>query len=211
MNIAIIGTGNIGAGLTSQLAKTSHSIVIGAKTVAEGEQTVTENYAANSNVAGSDVAGAVALSEIVILAVPFAAVEDVLKAAGNMEGKVIVDVTNPLTDDFMGITLGFTTSAAETIQALTNAPVVKAFNTVFAQVYSQGPQFGDLKAQVFVAGDNEQANQKVSSFIADAGFEPVNAGGLKNARFLEPLGALNIQFGYALGRGTQIVPVWLER
>lgn len=213
MNIAIIGTGNVGLGLAQVFSKTRHSVVFGARTVAQGQASAQKfNTDTGMNVRGSDVPEAVRQADVVILAVPYGAVKDVLSVTGDLTGKVVIDATNPLTDDYMGLTLGFTTSAAEEIQRLAGkAPVVKAFNTVFAQVYAQGPRFGDTPAQVFIASDNADAKQVASRLVSDAGFAPVDVGPLKNARYLEPLGELNIQLGYGLGRGTQIAPVWIER
>jgi 8-hydroxy-5-deazaflavin:NADPH oxidoreductase len=88
---------------------------------------------------------------------------------------------------------------------------VKAFNTVFAQVYDQGLGFGDRKVPAFIASDDEAVKLSIISLANDAGFDAVDPGPLKNARYIEPLGYLNIQFGYMLGRGTQIAPAWLSR
>lgn len=89
--------------------------------------------------------------------------------------------------------------------------MIKAFNTVFAQIYADGPKFGGQAVQVFCASDDKSARTTVANIISDAGFEPVDVGSLKNARHLEAIAALNIQLGYGLGRGTQIAPVWIER
>lgn len=146
-----------------------------------------------------------------MLAVPFDAVGSIANAA-DFTGKIVVDVTNPLFEDFSGLTIGHETSAAEEIQSLlAGAAVVKAFNTVFAQIYADGLDFGGRKVPTFVAGDNETAKDTVIGIAKDAGYDPVDAGPLKNARYIEPLAYLNIQFGYMLGQGTQITPAWLSR
>lgn len=213
MNIAIIGTGNVGKGLATVLSTTRHGVVFGARTSEAGHAAAEAFVQAHGRaVQGGSVAEAVKVADVVMLAVPFGAIDEVIAAAGDLTGKTIVDVTNPLTEDFSGLTIGHDTSAAEQIQAKAGkAAVVKAFNTVFAQVYGEGPAFGDTPVQVFYAGDDEAAKQTVARIIDDAGFAAVDAGGLNNARFLEPLAALNIQFGYGLGRGTQIAPAWMER
>ena len=89
--------------------------------------------------------------------------------------------------------------------------MVKAFNTVFAQVYDQGLTFGGTPVQTFVAADDADAKAAVIALAKDAGFDARDAGPLSNARHIEPLAYLNIQFGYMLGQGTQIAPVWLSR
>jgi predicted dinucleotide-binding enzyme len=111
----------------------------------------------------------------------------------------------------MGLTLGHSTSAAEEIaKAIPGAYVVKAFNTLFAQVLAQGATLADgNKATVFYAGDQESAKQTVKVLAESLGFVTADAGGLKNARYLEPLAGLNIYFGYGAGRGTGVAPAWL--
>ena len=90
------------------------------------------------------VAGAAAGADAVILATGYADAVDALQAVGDLKGKVVIDITNPLTADYMGLTIGHSTSAAEEIaKAVPGAEVVKAFNTVFAQVLAEGADFGN--------------------------------------------------------------------
>lgn len=212
MNISIIGTGNIGSGLAHTLARTNHKVTVAG--VADGDgQALAEKLAAEKKVEvlGATVAQAIKGADIVVLAVPYAAVAELAKTE-NFAGKTVVDVTNPIEADFSGIVIGHTSSAAEEVQKLLpKAKVVKAFNTVFAQVYDQGLNFGGQKVPAFVASDDADAKSSVISFANEAGFDAVDSGPLKNARYIEPLGYLNIQFGYMLGRGTQIAPAWLSR
>jgi 8-hydroxy-5-deazaflavin:NADPH oxidoreductase len=212
MNIAIIGTGNIGSGLAHTLAHTRHSVTVAGLADTDGPA-LAEKLAAEKNVkvTGSSVAKAVKAADIVILAVPFAAVSEVAQAV-NFKGKTVVDVTNPIESDYSGMVIGHTTSAAEEVQKLLpDAKVVKAFNTVFAQIYDQGLSFDGRKVPAFVASDDDAAKAAVIDFANEAGFDAIDSGPLKNARYIEPLGYLNIQFGYMLGRGTQIAPAWLSR
>jgi predicted dinucleotide-binding enzyme len=147
---------------------------------------------------------------VVILALPYGAVGDALKEAGDMAGKVLVDITNPITADFKGLVVGHTTSAAEEIQALApNATVVKAFNTIFAQLLTPESRSGK-SLQVFVAADEEAAKTAVSSLAKSIGFEPVDAGPLSNSRFIEPIGEMNIHFGFFLGQGPAVAPAWIR-
>lgn len=212
MNISIIGTGNIGYGLAHTLARTNHKVTVAG--IADGDgPALAEKLAAEKKVKvqGNTVAKAVKTADVVVLAVPYTAVAELAKSV-DFQGKTVVDVTNPIEADFSGIIIGHTSSAAEEVQKLLpKAKVVKAFNTVFAQVYDQGLNFGDKKVPAFVASDDVDAKSSVISFANDAGFDAVDSGPLKNARYIEPLGYLNIQFGYMLGRGTQIAPAWLSR
>jgi predicted dinucleotide-binding enzyme len=135
-----------------------------------------------------------------------------LKTVGSL-GKVVIDISNPLTADYMGLTLGHSTSASEELaKAVPGAEVVKAFNTVFAQVLAGGADFGNgRKVSVFVASDSAHAKQTAITLAASMGFETIDAGGLKNARYLEPLGGLNVYFGYGAGLGTAIAPTWIHK
>jgi len=209
MNIAIIGTGNIGSGLAQVLGRTKHGVVVA--DTKGGTEAAEKLKATGVQVRSADVKTAVAQADVAILAIPYGAVASVADVA-DLAGKIVIDLTNPVTDDFSGLRLGFDTSAAEEIaKRLPGAKVVKAFNTIFAQIYAQGPNFGSTRAQTFVASDDDLAKATVIAIAQDAGFDAQDAGGLKNARYLEPLGYMNIQFGYMLGRGTQIAPVWLAR
>jgi predicted dinucleotide-binding enzyme len=110
----------------------------------------------------------------------------------------------------MGLSIGHDTSAAEEIQrAFPAARVVKAFNTVFAQVLGDGPTLAGVTVPLYFAGDDAAAKETVRSLIQSLGFAAVDAGGLRNARYLEPVAGLNIYFGYGAGRGTAIAPAWI--
>lgn len=209
MNIAIIGTGNIGTGLAGVLARTNHRIVVANRN--GGTELAATLKGEGRAVKAADVNSAVAHADVVILAVPYGAVAGLADQA-DFHGKIVVDATNPVTEDFSGLQVGHTTSAAEEIaQALPGARVVKAFNTVFAQIYAEGLSFGATPVQTFVASDDAEAKAAVIALANEAGFDARDTGPLKNARYIEPLAYLNIQNGYMLGQGTQIAPVWLSR
>jgi len=151
-------------------------------------------------------------SDVVIVATGYADAVPALQSLGNLAGKVVIDITNPLTADYMGLTIGHSTSAAEEIaRAIPDALVVKAFNTVFAPVLAAGPELDGNQVQVFFATDSERARETVGALIDSIGFKAVDAGGLKNARYLEPLAGLNIYFGYGAGLGTNIAPGWITK
>lgn len=191
--IAILGQGNMGAGLAARLAGKAN-VVLGAREPKAGQLSY---------------ADAVAKADIVVLAVPFDAALEAAKTL-NLSGKTVVDMTNPVTADFSGLRLGHTTSAAEEIQkAAPAAKVVKAFNTVFAGLFA-APVAQTQAVPVFVAGNDEAAVAAVADLATKAGFGVENAGGLDAARFIEPVGMLNIRFGYGLGKGTAIAPTWLK-
>ncbi|NPD21699.1 NADPH-dependent F420 reductase [Alterinioella nitratireducens] len=188
MRIAIIGNGNVGSGLAQVLGLAGHEVsVIGRN---------------------DDLSAAVSQAEVVVLATPYGAVAD-LAGKADFTGKTVIDVSNPVTEDFSGLQVGHKTSAAEEIASrLSGATVVKAFNTIFAQHYGTGLKLNGQPIQTFVAADDEAARGSVKALAAEIGLEPVDAGPLANARYLEPIGFLNIQFGYAFGHGTGIAPRW---
>lgn len=209
MNITVIGTGNMGSAFVKQLTRAGHKVVVAARNLEKAEAVA----AANPGATARALAYASEQAEVIVLATGYSDAVVALKSVGNLQGKVVIDITNPLTADYMGLTIGHTTSAAEEIaNAVPEAKVVKAFNTVFAQVLAEGPDFGNGNVvPVYFAGDDAAAKTTVSTLIESIGFAPVDAGPLKNARYLEPVAGLNIYFGYGAGKGTAIAPFWLDR
>jgi predicted dinucleotide-binding enzyme len=185
LKIGIIGKGNVGTAIAKGLSG-KHEVKFGHRDPKE------------------PVADAARWGEIIIFAVPHGAVADVAKAVGSAaDGKVVIDVTNVLTPN-MELAVGFTTSGAEELQKkLPEARVVKAFNTVFAQNQSKG-KIGDEQLTLFLAGDDAAAKQTVMRLGRDIGFDPVDCGALKAARYLEPMGVLMISLGFNMGMGTSI-------
>jgi len=186
MKIGIIGKGHVGNALATGLSRAGHEIKFGHRDPEE------------------PVAEAAKWGEVIIFAVPYDAVADVAEAVGSAaDGKVVLDVTNAIGDN-MGLAVGFSTSAAEELQKmLPKARVVKAFNTVFAPNQSKG-RLGGEQLTLFVAGDDAGAKETVMRFGREIGFDSVDAGPLKSARYLEPMAILLINMGYGLGMGTGI-------
>jgi 8-hydroxy-5-deazaflavin:NADPH oxidoreductase len=209
MKITVIGAGNMGAAFVKQLTRAGHQVSVTARDAAKASQVA----AANPGAKAVPVAGAAEGADAVVLATGYGDAVAALRSVGNLAGKVVVDITNPLTADYMGLTIGHSTSAAEEIaKAAPGAEVVKAFNTVFAQVLDEGADFGNgRRASVFVAGDSERAKQTAGAIAESIGFAVVDAGGLKNARYLEPLAGLNVYLGYGAGLGTGIAPTWIRK
>lgn len=208
MNILILGAGNMGSALASRFANAGHRVRIAARTPGKAES-VAAATGAQAYAAGQLLAD----DEVVVLATGHADAVPALQALGPLDGKVVIDITNPLAADYMDLILGHDTSAAEEIaKAFPTIELVKAFNTLFAQVLAQGPAFaGGQIATAFYAGDSERARQTARSLIESIGFAAQDAGPLKNARYLEPLAGLNIWFGYGAGLGTDIAPAWIAR
>jgi hypothetical protein len=206
MNVTVIGAGNMGSGLVKQLSQAGHRVTVTARDL-DKARALADSY---QNVVAASAEQALGASEVVFVATGYADAVPALSALGDLSGKVIVDITNPLTADYMGLTLGHSTSAAEEIaRAVPGAQVVKAFNTVFASILANGPELNGQRVQVFHATDSEQARQTVRVLIESMGFAPVDVGPLRNARYLEPVAGLNIYFGYGAGHGTNIAPAWV--
>ena len=207
MKVAIIGTGNMASGLANSLVGAQYQVAIGSRDPVKAAALAEK---VGHGAQGGGIAAAVKLADIVVLAVPFAGAAEALKAADDLAGKVLVDISNPISADYKSLVIGHTTSAAEEIQALVpKAVVVKAFNTLFAQLLSADARQGKT-LQVFVAGDDEAAKAQVSVLARSMGFEPVDAGPLNNSRFIEPIGEMNIHFGYFLGKGPTVAPAWVQ-
>ncbi len=208
MKIGIIGAGNMGTAFARRLAAAGHELAITARDLDEARQVANGAGAKARAVPQEDVAEG---TDLLVLAVPYAQAAKALKAVRHTDGKAVIDISNPLTEDLSGLVLGHTTSAAEELQrAVPGAKVVKAFNTVFAQVLGGPPAAGHAKVQVFYAGDDAGAKDTVRRLIESADFEAVDTGSLANARYLEPLGFLNIWLGYVGGGGTGSAPCWRQ-
>jgi len=207
MKVLVIGAGNMGSAFVKQLSAAGHQVSVTARDASK-VSALAAKYPAVKAVAPASAAEG---QDLVVLATGYADAVSALESVGKLQGKVVVDITNPLTPDYMGLTLGHSTSAAEEIaKAVPGVHLVKAFNTLFAQVLAQGSTLADgSKATVFYAGDSDSAKKVVQTLAESLGFVTADAGALKNARYLEPLAGLNIYFGYGAGRGTGIAPAWL--
>ncbi len=209
MKVTVIGAGNMGSAFVKQLTRAGHEVSVTARDSAKASSLA----AAHPGAKAVPTQGAASGADVVVLATGFADAASALQGVGELNGAVVIDITNPLTADYMGLTLGHSTSAAEEIaRAVPAATVVKGFNTLFAQVLSEGADFGHgRKASVFLASDSTAAKQTVAELAQSLGFDVVDAGSLKNARYLEPLAGLNIYLGYGAGLGTAIAPTWLHK
>ena len=183
-DITIIGSGNMARGIDTRAVAAGRSLQILDRKPAKAEALAAELGAQVT--AGSTES--VPAGALVVLALPYdAAREMVTRYGADLAGKTVIDITNPIdfaTFDSLVVAPG--TSAAEEIQALAapGVTVVKAFNTTFAGTLVAG-ESGGQPLDVFIAGDNEDANQAVSSFVSAAGMRPLVVGPLKRSRELE--------------------------
>ncbi len=200
MTIAVLGTGNVGGALGCRWADAGYEVFFGARDPDSHEaQAVCERAGSRARV--GTCADAIAAADAVLLAIPWDQTRAVLQGASSLRGKILMDCINPLTSDLIGLTLGHTTSAAEQIaEWFPEARVVKAFNSLSAATM-ENPQYGDLRAHVFICGDDEEAKATVKQLAAALGFDPIECGPLKLARQLEPLAALYVYLAIFQGWG----------
>jgi 8-hydroxy-5-deazaflavin:NADPH oxidoreductase len=206
MKITVVGTGNMGAAFVKQLQAAGHHVRVTGRNAEKAAALAAQFHGVQAVPSAQAAAGA----DAIVLATGYDDAVAALRSLGALDNAVVIDITNPLTADYMGLTIGQTTSAAEEIaNAVPQAQVVKAFNTVFAQVLADGSELAGAKVPVFVASDSERAKHTATAVAQSMGFKTIDAGGLKNARYLEPLAALNIYLGYGAGLGTSIAPAWI--
>lgn len=187
MNISFIGAGNVASNLGNLFIKAGHHIHYGVQNPNEKQVTI---------------AKACEVGEVVCFAIPFAAMKEVLNAnKEHLEGKIVVDITNAINiADWSPIFLGESSGGEETQKMLPKSKVVKAFNTIFADVmHIEKQNFDGEKLTAFIATDYGDAAQTIKELAEDAGFHGLVVGALRNARHLEAIAHLNIAI--ALGGG----------
>ncbi len=203
MTTAILGLGNMGKGLAKRLSGKT-DLVLGVSNPAAAAE-----FAKSVGASVTDYKSAVLAADTVILALPYGVALELVKTLP-LNGKIIIDISNPVKADFSGLSIGHTTSAGEEIQtAVPGAKVVKGFNTIFASVFDT-PAASTATVPVFLAGNDAAAVDAVAELVQAAGFAVEKVGALDGARLVEPVGMLNIRFGYGLGQGTGIAPAWLK-
>jgi 8-hydroxy-5-deazaflavin:NADPH oxidoreductase len=203
MDVTIIGTGNMGRAIGRLAMTGGHALTLvdrdpqKAKALADELRGGTKNGVTLSTATLKDVQP----GTLVVLAVPYSAMSDVIEQLGSkLVGRVVVDIANPLNNTYNGLaTAPDSSSAEEAAQAAASgAKVVKAFNTTFAGTLLHGKVDGE-PLDVLMAGDDADAKQKLAQLIEDAGLRPIDAGPLERARQLEGIGLLHITLQPELG------------
>jgi 8-hydroxy-5-deazaflavin:NADPH oxidoreductase len=198
--ISIIGLGNMARVLGAVALAGGNTVeVIGRDAAKAADLAGALGHGATAGTIGAAPAG-----DIVILALPYTSAAPVVSQYGDaLDGKVIVDITNPFDrTDFTGLVTPEGSSAAQEIAkaAPAGAHVVKAFNTLFGHVLA-AHQAADRPLDVFIAGDDDEAKARVSSFIESLALRPLDTGGLKMAHWLEGAGLLMMRL--AIGRAVK--------
>ncbi len=193
--ISIVGAGNVARGIATRALAAGYDVEILVRNEEQGKTLAGE---LGGNVTVSDL-GPTAAGEIVALAVPWAAVPEVIAAFGGFAGKTLVDATNPLNAEFTGLDTDADTSGAEEIAKLApEAKVVKAFNTVFASNVIAGDKNGE-PLDLLVAADDADAKAAVVAFAEKTGFRVIDTGALSQARTMEALAWLHMQLQFTRG------------
>ncbi len=208
MRIGILGTGTMARAVGRLLAAQGHAVYFGSRQPERARETA----AAIAEAQGGSYGEAAAYGELLVLPILWQDAEEILRAAGDLSGKILLDCSNPEGEDGRSLAVGHNTSGAEELASRARgARVVKAFNHVYAEILDDGPQFGALPASVFYCGDDSAAKAVVAGLGAAAGFEMIDAGDLRNARYLEPMAMLMVQLVRALGMGPSDIALKLLR
>src|SRR3954465_1637700 len=184
-SITIIGTGNMARAIGTLAVAGGNTVEVMGR-----DQTKADGLA--EALGGGATAGkwaAVPAGDIVVTALLYAGVVPVVAEYGDaLAGKVIVDISNPFNATFDGLAHGAETSIAQEVAAVApaSASVVKAFNTIFRNVLEEG------RPDVFIAGDDARAKASVAAFVESLGLRPLDAGGLKQAHWVEGMGLITV-------------------
>lgn len=192
--VSVIGIGNMGSAITALAAKAGADVQVVVRDLAKANDIVAQTGATAA------AFGAPLTGDLVVLAIPFAAVDDVVAAYGDqLDGKIVVDITNPVEfSTFDGLVVPAESSAAAVIASrIPGARVVKAFNTNFAATLATGSVAGSAATTVLVAGDDAEAKAAVVDLVRAGGLKAEDAGSLKRARELEAVGFLQISLAAA--------------
>jgi len=207
-SISIVGLGTMAGALAERALAGGHAVELVGRDAAR--------TAARAATLGATAAapGAAPAGDLVVLAVPYAAAAPVVSGFGDaLRGKVLVDLTNPVAADLQSFVTREGRSGAQEIAqaAAPGTPVVKAFNTLFSHVLSAGPARG-LVVDVFLAGDDAAAKERVSAFASSLGLRPLDTGPLAMAGTLENLALLQLGLvAHALQHTDFLVGVTLLR
>ena len=210
MRIAILGSGTMGSVLGRLFASAGHSVTYSFSRDPRKLARLAKSSGPRARAASP--ADAVRDADVVVLTVLWRHVSGVLRSAGNLRGKVLIDCTNPLTPSDDALAVGHRTSGAEIIaRRARGARVVKAFNTIPAELLGAGVDVLPEQPAVCYCGDDASAKRVTARIIRQLGFEPVDCGALMNARYLEPLAMLVGELAYNQGKRPEVGLRFLRR
>jgi predicted dinucleotide-binding enzyme len=206
MKIGIIGSGSMGRSLGHCFAIAGHSVLFGTRTPERianwiDSEGIKARYGSYSDAAQ--------FSDIILLVTGWSNTQSAIETAGSLEGKILVDCTNPDgADGCYHISTGRIASGAEDIAMWANgAKVGKAFNHIYGSMLLAGTQFEENQPTVFYCSDYDETKKVITDLAKDIGLDPVDVGALKNARYLEPLGGLIAHLGENMKWGGENIGV----
>jgi 8-hydroxy-5-deazaflavin:NADPH oxidoreductase len=203
MNIGIIGSGNMGASMGKIWATRGHKVLFSFSKDFAKLRAVAD--AAGPTAESGTPAEAVAFGEVILLSVPWGAVTEAVKSAGAITGKALFTCVNCLKPDLSGLVVGTTTSAAEEIAKLApEAKVVEAIPPMAQILAADSRRLAGQQISTFYCGGDESAKTTVASLLRELDLDPVDAGPLTSARFIEPAGMLAVQLAYGMDLGPNI-------
>ncbi len=214
MRIGIVGSGLMGGKLGTIWARAGHEVVFSyARTRQKLEKLA---RAAKGKARPGTPREAAQDADAVLLAVHWSRVDDVLNAAGDLSGKVIVTCSLPMNEDDTDLVIAHTSSGAETLaRKIPKARIVSAFNTVPSEVLFDvfEARRRARKPSLVYCGDDSKGKKIAATLIRDVGFEPLDAGPLRVARYTEPLTLLVAQLAYEGKRGPDMAYrfEWFEK
>ena len=203
MRIAILGSGNMGSAIGHLFASAGHFVAYSFSRDPKKLERLAKSSGPRARTASP--ADAASDADVVVLTVLWQHVPRVLRAAGNLRSKVLIDCTNPLTPSDDALAVGHRTSGAEIIaRRARGAHVVKAFNATPAELLRAGVDVLPEKPAVCYCGDDDRAKRVTARLIRQIGYEPVDCGALMNARYLEPLAMLVGELAYNQGKRPEV-------
>jgi hypothetical protein len=198
VKIAVIGTGNVGGALATKWAKKGHEINLGVQDINSFKG---KELLSNPSTNVYSIAGAVKISEVILLATPATATVEVVKSLGDTTGKIIIDAMNIVMNRGPQ---GYKHTTDAILDNTQTKDVVKCFNTTgFNNM--QNPNYGNLQLDLFVAGDSEKGKQTAIQLAKDAGFaECYNIGGNDKFELMEQFAWFWINLAMFQGQGREI-------
>ena len=205
MRVGILGSGLMGAKLGTIFARAGHDVVFSYSKSREKLEQLAGDAGAHAR-AGTP-AEAARDADALLLAVHWSRIDDVLKQVGDLAGKIIVSCSLPMNADDSALAIGHTSSGAEALaRKWPKARVASAFNTVPSEVLFSVFETRDREPRpsLVYCGDDESAKAVAARLIRDVGFEPVDAGPLRIARYTEPFALLVAQLAYEGDQGPAL-------